>query len=78
MRGRIANLSTLCKRFAKVLKFCDVETFLSVGGRIYPEVQVLEKRVDMHLELLRRDEFREMECVNDVAKYVSLFSPLLH
>lgn len=71
MRGRIAGLSTLCKRFATILKHCDVETFLNVG-RIYPEIAPLEKRIDMHVDLLRRDEFREMECVSDVAKYVFL------
>jgi len=71
MRGRIAGLSTLCKRFAKVLKCVAVETFLNVGGRIYPEVKAVEKRIDMHVDLLRRDEFREMECASDIAKYVS-------
>ncbi|KAJ3570761.1 hypothetical protein NP233_g4188 [Leucocoprinus birnbaumii] len=76
MRGRIAQLSTLCKRFARVLKCVDVETFLNVGGRIFPEVKGVEKRVDMHVELLRRDEFREMECVSDVAKIQAQFDHL--
>ena len=67
MRGRIAGLSTLCKRFAAILRRCDVESFLNIG-RIYPEIAPLEKRIDMHVDLLRRDAFREMECVNDVAK----------
>lgn len=69
MRSRMAGLSTLCKRFATILKHADVETFLNVG-RIYPEIAPLEKRIDMHVDLLRRDEFREMECVSDVAKCV--------
>ncbi|KAF9447534.1 hypothetical protein P691DRAFT_706592 [Macrolepiota fuliginosa MF-IS2] len=76
MRGRIAGVSTLCKRFAAVLKRGDVDMFLSVGGRIYVEIAPLEKRVDMHLELLRRDEFREMECVSDVAKIQAQFDHL--
>lgn len=67
MRGRIAGLSTLCKRFAAILRRCDVESFLSIG-RIYPEIAPLEKRIDMHVDLLRRDAFREMECVSDVVK----------
>jgi hypothetical protein len=33
----------------------------------------MEKRIDMHIELLRREEFREMECVSDVAKYAVQF-----
>jgi len=30
----------------------------------------MEKRIDMHIDLLRKEEFREMECVSDVVKYV--------
>ncbi|KXN84997.1 hypothetical protein AN958_11842 [Leucoagaricus sp. SymC.cos] len=76
MRSRISQLSILCKRFARILRCADVETFLSCGGRIYPEVAPLERRIDMHLDLLRRDEFREMECVSDVAKIQAQFDHL--
>jgi dynactin 1 len=69
MRARLAGLSILCKRFAAVLRRCDSESFLTIG-RIYPEIAPMEKRIDMHVDLLRRDEFREEECVSDVIKYV--------
>jgi dynactin 1 len=72
MRGRISCLSTLCKRFAAILRRCDVETFLNMG-RIYQEMAPMEKRIDMHLDLLRRDEFREMECVSDIVKCAKFF-----
>ncbi|KAH9486203.1 Dynactin, 150 kDa isoform [Psilocybe cubensis] len=75
MRGRISGLSTLCKRFAAVLRRCDVETFLNIG-RLYPEIAPLEKRIDMHIDLLRRDEFRDMECVNDIVKIQAQFDHL--
>lgn len=71
MRSRISGLSTLCKRFAAVLRRCDVETFLNIG-RLFPEIAPLEKRIDMHIDLLRRDEFRDMECVSDIVKSVLL------
>lgn len=67
MRGRISGLSTFCKRFAAILRRTDVQNFLNIG-RIYPEIAPLEKRIDMHIDLLRRDEFRDMECVSDVMK----------
>ena len=67
MRGRISTLSTLCKRFTAILRRCDVESFLNIG-RIYHEISPLEKRIDLHIDLLRREEFREVECVSDVAK----------
>ncbi|THU86256.1 dynactin [Dendrothele bispora CBS 962.96] len=75
MRGRISGLSTLCKRFAAILRRCDVESFLNVG-RIYAEVAPLEKRIDIHIDLLRRDEFRERECVADIAKIQAQFNHL--
>jgi hypothetical protein len=31
----------------------------------------MEKRLDMHIELLRRDEFRKMESLSDIVKCVS-------
>jgi dynactin 1 len=69
MRGAIAVLSTLCKRFAAILRCCDVESFLNIG-RLFQEIAPLEKRIDMHIDLLRRDEFREMECTSDINKYI--------
>ncbi|KAJ6604970.1 dynein associated protein-domain-containing protein [Mycena sp. CBHHK59/15] len=75
MRGRIAALSTLCKRFTAVMRRCDVESFLNIG-RLYQEIAPMEKRLDMHIDLLRRDEFREMECVSDVVKISAQFDHL--
>ncbi|KAF8610746.1 hypothetical protein BDV93DRAFT_517841 [Ceratobasidium sp. AG-I] len=75
MRGRVYHLACLCKRFAAVLRRCDVATFHGVG-RVYPDLLPMEKRLDMHVDLLRRDEFRIMECVSDVSKMLSQFEHL--
>ncbi|KAI0271447.1 dynein associated protein-domain-containing protein [Gloeopeniophorella convolvens] len=75
MRGVVSALSTLCKRFAAILRHCDVESFLNIG-RLYPEISPLEKRIDMHIDLLRRDEFREMECTGDINKIQAQFDHL--
>ncbi|KAG6812629.1 hypothetical protein H0H92_001712 [Tricholoma furcatifolium] len=75
MRARISGLSTLCKRFAAILRRCDVESFLNIG-RIFPEIAPMEKRIDMHINLLRKDEFREMECVSDIVKIQAQFDHL--
>ena len=69
MRGRISALSTSCKRFATIMRRCDVESFLNIG-RLYQEIAPMEKRLDMHVDLLRRDEFRDEECVSDINKCV--------
>ena len=68
----MSALSILCKRFATVLRMSDIETFLNVG-RLYPEISPLEKRIDMHIDLLKRDEFNVMECVDDISKSACLF-----
>ncbi|KAH8094699.1 dynactin, partial [Cristinia sonorae] len=75
MRGRLSSLSIACKRFAAVLRRCDVETFLNIG-RLYAEIAPVEKRIDMHIDLLRREEFREVECVSDAVKMQSQFDHL--
>ncbi|OAX37534.1 hypothetical protein K503DRAFT_850414 [Rhizopogon vinicolor AM-OR11-026] len=75
MRGRAASFSILCKRFAAILRRCDPTSFLNIG-RIYPEIAPMEKRIDMHIDLLRRDEFREMEFVTDVLKMLAQFDHL--
>ncbi|ESK85145.1 dynactin [Moniliophthora roreri MCA 2997] len=75
MRTRLSSLSVLCRRFAAILRYCDAERFLDVG-KVYQEIAPLEKRVDMHIDLLRRDEFRAGECVADVAKIHAQFTHL--
>ena len=69
MRGRLSGLSIVCQRFAAIMRHCDVESFLN-AGRIYADVAPMEKRIDMHIDLLRREEFRAYECVSDAAKSV--------
>ncbi|EJT98432.1 hypothetical protein DACRYDRAFT_118713 [Dacryopinax primogenitus] len=75
MRGRIAHLSGLCRRFVAVLKRCDPEVFVKAGS-LFPEIAGMEKRVDMHIERLRREEFKEEDCVSDVSKMLTQFEHL--
>ncbi|KAH9176859.1 dynein associated protein-domain-containing protein [Lactarius sanguifluus] len=75
MRGAIAVLSTLCKRFAAIIRHCDVESFINIG-RLFQEIAPLERRIDMHIDLLRRDEFREMECTSDINRIQAQFNHL--
>lgn len=75
MRGRIAALSILCKRFASTLRRCEPNTFLTIG-RIYSEINPLERRLDTHIDLLKREEFRSLECVTDVTKISNQFEHL--
>lgn len=75
MRGHIAHLSVMCKRFASMLGRCDPQTFLNIG-RIYADINPLEKRLDIHIERLKKDEFGSLDCVTDVTKMVNQFEHL--
>ncbi|KIM47423.1 hypothetical protein M413DRAFT_439091 [Hebeloma cylindrosporum] len=75
MRTRISGLSTLCKRIAAILRRCDVVTFLSIG-HLYADCAPREKRLDMHIYLLRRGEFRDVECVKDIERTQIQFDQL--
>ncbi|KAL5476529.1 hypothetical protein ACEPAI_3386 [Sanghuangporus weigelae] len=76
LRARISRMSVLCKRFASIMKRCDVETFLNIG-RMYTDIAHFEKRIDLHIDMLCRDEFRDIECVNDVQKTAQAFGHLV-
>jgi len=55
-----------------VLRRCDPVTFLNMG-RLYGEFAPMEKRIDIHINLLRKEEFRTLECVTDIGKCVKTF-----
>ncbi|KAF8167287.1 dynactin [Crassisporium funariophilum] len=67
MRGRMSGISTLSKRFAAILRTCDVETFLSVA-RIYPDLKPLENGLNNHIKLLQTDELNVEQCVSDITR----------
>jgi dynactin 1 len=69
MRGKLSHFSLLNRRFAAYLKRCSVEKYAKTGG-IYHELAGVERRIDGYLELLKKDEFREFDCVADLTKSV--------
>lgn len=73
MRGMASHVSTLCKRFASILRKCDGEFYVSMG-KLLPEIAPMERRLDMHIDTLRREEFRFLECGSDVQKLVSSYT----
>lgn len=75
LRQKLSALGTLCQRFAAIMRKCDAETFLNVG-KLFVDLAPMEKRIDMHIDLLRRDEFREMECVSDINRFRCPLFPL--
>ncbi|KAF8317347.1 hypothetical protein DL93DRAFT_2165610 [Clavulina sp. PMI_390] len=75
MRGMAGHVATLCKRFSAILRKCDGEFYINVG-KLLPEVAPMERRLDIHIDTLRREEFRFFECGSDVQKMLGQFEHL--
>lgn len=69
MRGKLSHFSLLNQRFAAILKRCSPELYTKASG-IYHELSAVEKRVDGYIDLLRKDEFRDGDCMGDLVKSV--------
>lgn len=76
MRGKLSHFSLLNRRFAAQLKRCSAETFVKTGG-VHHELSGVEKRIDGYIELLRRDEFQEMDCVGDLVRFAYFLLEIL-
>lgn len=55
--------------FAAYLKRCPAEAYIKTGG-IYHELAGVERRIDGYIELLKKGEFKEIDCVADLTKSV--------
>ncbi|KAF7307576.1 CAP-Gly domain-containing protein [Mycena indigotica] len=76
MRGRIYALSILCQRFAAIIRRCDVDSFLKFG-RLYPEFAPAERKIDLYIDSLMKDELDRIECVDDIVKLTTQFGYLV-
>ncbi len=69
MRHSLAHFSALSRQIAAVLSRGTPEGFLK-AGRMYKELTSLEKRVDMYLDALRKEELKESECASDFQRFI--------
>ncbi|GAA5942628.1 uncharacterized protein JCM15063_000844 [Sporobolomyces koalae] len=64
-RAKLGHYASLNKRFAANLTRCSPEIFLKMG-RVYRELASNEKKLDGFIELLRKEEFKAIDCGRDL------------
>ncbi|CED83455.1 Microtubule-associated protein dynactin DCTN1/Glued [Phaffia rhodozyma] len=75
MRGKLSHFSLLNRRFAAILKRCSPELYVKICG-VYHELSGIEKRMDGYIELLRKDEFKDTDCMGDLIKHIAQYEHL--
>ncbi|GJN94727.1 hypothetical protein Rhopal_007818-T1 [Rhodotorula paludigena] len=69
-RAKLGHFAALNRRFAAHLQRCQPDTFLKMG-RVYREVAPIERRIDVFIEALRREELREADCGKEVDGFIA-------
>ena len=69
MRHSLAHFSALSRQIAAVISRGTPETFVK-AGRMFKELISVEKRVDMYVEALRKEELKETECASDMHRFI--------
>ncbi|KAJ1920802.1 hypothetical protein H4219_001038 [Mycoemilia scoparia] len=66
-RYRLTELQGLSDKFAAYLSTCSPQEFAKLGF-IYHDITGIERRLNGHIDLLRGEEFRPVDCIADVEK----------
>ncbi|BGP20858.1 hypothetical protein JCM10213v2_009023 [Rhodosporidiobolus nylandii] len=69
-RAKLAHFSALNKRFAAHLKRCPPEVFLRFG-RVFREVAPNERKIDAFIDLLRKEELKEVEAAKEIDGFIA-------
>ena len=69
MRHSLAHFSALSRQIAAVIGRGTMEMFLK-AGRMYKQLFSIEKRVDLYVDALRKEELKEAECASDFQRFI--------
>ncbi|KAN0060911.1 hypothetical protein ACQY0O_006645 [Thecaphora frezii] len=69
MRHSLAHFAAQSRQIAAVLRLAPVEIFLK-AGRMYRENMSIERRIDLFIENLRREELKEIECGQEFSRFI--------
>ncbi|CAG8525134.1 15381_t:CDS:10 [Acaulospora morrowiae] len=70
LRQKLAWFSDLSKRFVSFVSGCPVETFLKMG-QVYHDLVGTERRIQVIVNLLRKEELKEAERIVDVQRSIA-------
>ncbi|KAF9089316.1 hypothetical protein BGX23_006769 [Mortierella sp. AD031] len=70
VRQKLAWFGDLAKRFVSYIEGCPVEVFVKMG-QVYHDLVGTERRLNAWVELLRKEELKESDCVVDLQRAIS-------
>lgn len=70
VRQKLAWFGDLAKRFVSYIEGCPVEIFVKMG-QVYHDLVGTERRLNAWVELLRKEELKESDCVVDLHRAIA-------
>ncbi|KAF9135819.1 hypothetical protein BGW39_011408 [Mortierella sp. 14UC] len=70
VRQKLAWFGDLAKRFVSYIEGCPVEVFVKMG-QVYHDLVGTERRLNAWVELLRKEELKESDCVVDLHRAIA-------
>jgi len=70
VRQKLTWFGDLAKRFVSYIEGCPVEVFVKMG-QVYHDLVGTERRLNAWVELLRKEELNESDCVVDLHRAIS-------
>ncbi|KAG0017829.1 hypothetical protein BGZ81_010518 [Podila clonocystis] len=70
MRQKLAWFGDMAKRFVSYIEGCPVEVFAKMG-QVYHDLVGTERRLNTWMEMLRKEELKESDCIVDLQRAIS-------
>ncbi|KAF9407583.1 hypothetical protein BGZ94_002642, partial [Podila epigama] len=70
MRQKLAWFGDMAKRFISYIEGCSVEVFAKMG-QVYHDLVGTERRLNTWMELLRKEELKESDCIVDLQRAIA-------
>ncbi|KAF9216830.1 hypothetical protein BGZ59_007829 [Podila verticillata] len=70
MRQKLAWFGDMAKRFVSYIEGCPVEVFAKMGP-VYHDLVGTERRLNTWMDLLRKEELKESDCIVDLQRAIS-------
>ncbi|PWN36696.1 uncharacterized protein FA14DRAFT_128921, partial [Meira miltonrushii] len=71
MRHSLAHFIASSRQISALVQLASIPTFLK-SGRMFKELVSIERTIDQHIDLLRREELKEDDCAKDYRRFVKM------
>lgn len=71
MRHSLAHFIASSRQISALVQLASIPTFLK-SGRMFKELVSIERTIDQHIDLLRREELKEEDCAKDYRRFVKM------